>query len=139
MNIINEFKEFSIKGNALDLAIGVIIGAAFGKIVTSLVADVIMPPLGLLVGGINFTGLKFPLKDAILDVNGKIIKEAVYLNYGNFVQTAFDFFLIALCVFMMVKIINSIKSSEASKTAKSIEPSPEVRLLSEIRDLLKKD
>jgi len=137
MGIIKEFKEFSIKGNALDLAIGVIIGAAFGKIIASLVNDVIMPPIGLLVGGINFTGLKYVMRNAVIDPTGKVLSEAVTLNYGNFVQTAFDFFLIAMCVFLLVKIINSVKTSEDAKTAKSVEPSAEVRLLGEIRDLLK--
>jgi large conductance mechanosensitive channel len=137
MGIFKEFKDFSIKGNALDLAIGVIIGAAFGKIIASLVSDVIMPPIGLLVGGINFTGLKLVMRNAVLDPTGKVINEAVTLNYGNFIQVAFDFFLIAVCVFLLIKIINSVKTSEDAKTAKSVEPSPEVRLLGEIRDLLK--
>jgi large conductance mechanosensitive channel len=137
MSIIKEFKEFSVKGNALDLAVGVIIGAAFGKIISSLVNDVIMPPIGLLVGGINFTGLKVPLRNAVLDPAGKVINEAVYLNYGNFIQTAFDFFLIAFCVFMMIKIINSMKTKDEERVAKSVEPSAELRVMSEIRDLIK--
>jgi large conductance mechanosensitive channel len=137
MGIIKELKEFSVKGNAFDLAVGVIIGTAFGKIISSLVNDVIMPPIGLLIGGVNITDLKYPLKEAIIDTGGKIIKEAVYLNYGNFVQTSFDFILIAICVFMMVKIINNMKIKEESKTVKAVEPSDEVRVLSEIRDLLK--
>ena len=137
MGLFKEFKDFSIKGNALDLAIGVIIGAAFGKIIASLVSDVIMPPIGLLVGGISFTGLKLVMRNAVLDPTGKVINEAVTLNYGNFIQVAFDFFLIAMCVFLLVKIINSLKSSEEAKKAKSVEPSAELRMLTEIRDILK--
>lgn len=135
MKIIQEFKEFALKGNAFELAIGVIIGAAFGKIVSSLVGDVIMPPLGLLIGGVNFTSFKLTLKDSYTDSSGKII-EAVTLNYGNFLQTAFDFFIIALAIFIAVKIINSLRR-KVEKQVEKAEPTEEVEILKEIRDILK--
>lgn len=135
MSLVKEFREFAIKGNAIDLAVGVIIGAAFGKIVTSVVTDLFMPIIGFFVGGINFTFLKLTLKEPVKDAAGKVIKEGVTLNYGNFLQTTFDFLLIALCVFIMIKLINSMKKKhEAASTA----PPADVVLLTEIRDLLKK-
>jgi large conductance mechanosensitive channel len=137
MKMLKEFWDFAVKGNAFDLAIGFIIGAAFGKIVSSIVNDIIMPPIGALLGGVTFTSLKLTLKPASIDAMGKSI-EAVTLNYGNFLQTTLDFMIIALCVFMLVKMINNFKKREEDKKAKSVEPTPEVRLLGEIRDLLKK-
>lgn len=135
MGLIKEFKEFSVKGNAIDLAVGVIIGAAFGKIVSSIVNDIIMPPIGLLIGGVDFKGLKVVMKSPVLDNTGKVISEAVTLNYGNFLQTTFDFLIIAFCIFMLVKAINSFKKKEEEKTA---EPKEEVLLLREIRDAVNK-
>ena len=126
MSIVKEFKEFAIKGNAMDLAIGVIIGAAFGKIISSLVNDIFMPILGLFIGGMNFTGLKVTLKDTAI------------LTYGNFLQTTFDFLMIAICIFIFVKIINSMKRKQEEEPPKPAEPSEEVKLLTEIRDALKK-
>jgi large conductance mechanosensitive channel len=126
MKIINEFKAFAIKGNVIDMAVGIVIGAAFGKIITSIVSDIIMPPLGLLVGGTNFTDLKFVLKDAV----GKT--PAVTLNYGNFIQVAFDFLIIAVSIFIVVKAINAAKKKEEKKPQ-----TKEEILLTEIRDLLK--
>lgn len=137
MGLIKEFKEFSIKGNALDLAIGVIIGTAFGKIISSIVDDILMPPIGLLLGGVNFTELKITLKNAVLDASGKMT-EAVTLNYGNFIQTLVDFLIIAFCIFLVVKAINAFKKKEEEKPLPPAEPSEEVKLLSEIRDLLRK-
>jgi len=134
MKLIKEFKEFSIKGNALDLAVGVIIGAAFGKIVSSIVNDVIMPPIGLLVGGVDFKGLKIDMKNPVTDTTGKIISDAVTLNYGNFLQTTFDFLIIAFCIFMLIKAINTFKKKEE----KPPEPTEEVVVLKEIRDALTK-
>lgn len=124
MKIITEFKEFALKGNALDLAVGIIIGAAFGKIVSSLVNDVLMPPIGALIGGVNFTNLKL------------VIKDNATLNYGNFLQSTFDFFIIAFCVFIIVKAVNNFKKKEAEKPLKPVEPSAEVRILSEIKEIL---
>lgn len=135
MGLIKEFKEFSVKGNAIDLAVGVIIGAAFGKIVSSIVNDIIMPPIGLMVGGVDFKGLKVILKNPVFDATGKVVSEAVSLNYGNFIQTTFDFMIIAFCIFMLVKAINSFKKKEEEKTP---EPKEEVLLLKEIRDALTK-
>ncbi|AFQ44784.1 large-conductance mechanosensitive channel protein MscL [Desulfosporosinus meridiei] len=139
MSVINEFKEFATKGNVVDLAIGVIIGGAFGKIVSSLVADIIMPPLGVIVGGIKFTDIKLKLKDAVFDGTGKITQEAVTLNIGNFIQATFDFLIIAGSIFLIVKLINSLKRKEKKEEAAAPStPSMEVQLLIEIRDLLKK-
>ena len=134
MSFIKEFREFAIKGNAFDLAVGVIIGAAFGKIVSSIVADLFMPIIGFFVGGVNFTFLKITLKPPVYDAAGKVIKEGVTLNYGNFLQTTFDFILIAFCVFLIVKFINIMKKTEEAKPVKLSE---EAKLLTEIRDELK--
>jgi large conductance mechanosensitive channel len=138
MKIAQEFKEFAMKGNVVDMAIGIIIGAAFGKIVTSLVNDVLMPPLGLLIGGVDFTDLRITLKEAAVDQAGKAIS-AVTLNYGAFIQTAFDFLLVALVIFMMIKAMNRMKKKQ-SEAAPPAPPAPgrEEILLTEIRDLLKK-
>ncbi len=135
MKILDEFKSFAIKGNAIDMAVGIIIGGAFGKIITSIVSDIIMPPIGLLVGGVNFTDLKFLLKDAVGDV------PAVTINYGNFIQVAFDFIIIAFSIFMVIKLLNAAKKKEEKKEeVKAVapaEPTKEELLLTEIRDLLK--
>ncbi|MCQ2201515.1 MAG: large-conductance mechanosensitive channel protein MscL [Bacteroidales bacterium] len=130
---LQDFKNFAMKGNVVDMAVGVIIGGAFGKIVTSLVQDVIMPPIGLLVGGVNFKDLKVTLKEASDGV------DAVTLNYGNFLQTAFDFLIIAFSIFMMIRIITKLteKKKEEAPAPAPAEPSNEEKLLTEIRDLLK--
>lgn len=129
MSLLKEFRDFAVKGNVVDLAVGVIIGGAFGKIVSSLVNDVIMPPIGLLIGGVDFKDLGVVLKEA---QNGA---EAVTLKYGAFIQNVFDFLIIAIAIFGMVKVINNLKKApeEAPK-----EPTAEEKLLTEIRDLLKK-
>ena len=134
---ISEFKEFAVKGNAVDMAVGVIIGGAFGKIVTSIVNDIIMPPIGWLIGGVKFTDLKCTLPQIDLGVE-KL--EPVTINYGNFIQTAFDFIIIAFCVFLLVKGINKLakkKKAEEVKPAAPPAPSKEELLLTEIRDLLR--
>lgn len=128
MSLLKEFKEFAVKGNAMDMAVGIIIGAAFGKIVSSIVNDVIMPPIGLLIGGVDFSKLAITLKAA---ADGK---EAVLLSYGKFLQTSVDFLIIAFAIFMMVKAINTLKRPEA---APAPAPTKEELLLTEIRDLLK--
>jgi large conductance mechanosensitive channel len=130
MKLVDEFKAFAMKGNVVDMAVGIIIGAAFGKIVSSVVADIIMPPLGLLLGGVNFTDLKLVMK-AATDVH-----PAVTWNYGNFIQVTFDFF--AFAVFILIKAINSAKKKEEAAPAAPPAPSKEETLLTEIRDLLKK-
>jgi len=131
MKIIKEFKEFAMKGNVMDMAIGIIIGAAFGKIVSSIVTDIIMPPIGLLVGGVNFTDLKIILQDAIGDA------PAVTLNYGNFIQVTFDFLIVAFAIFIVIKAMNSAKKKKIETPASPPAPSQEEVLLTEIRDLLK--
>ena len=135
---INEFKEFAVKGNAVDMAVGVIIGGAFGKIVTSIVNDIIMPPIGWLIGGVKFTDLKCELPSIDLGLE-KL--EPVTINYGNFLQTMFDFVIIAFCVFLLVKGINKLakkkKKEEEKAPAAPPAPSKEELLLTEIRDLLK--
>lgn len=138
MSFFKEFKEFATKGNVMDLAVGIIIGSAFGKIVSSLVADIIMPPIGLIVGGIKFTDLKLGLKDAVVDGSGTVIKEAVTLNIGNFIQTAFDFLIIAGAIFLLVKAMNKLNRKEPKEPPTPPTPSKEVQLLTEIRDLLQK-
>lgn len=130
MSLVKEFKEFAVKGNVVDLAVGVIIGAAFGKIVTSFVADIITPPLGVLTGGVNFSNLQFVVKDAIQD------KPAVAIKYGVFLQSAFDFLLVSIAIFGMVKLINRLRREE-EKAAPPAEPPAQEKLLTEIRDLLK--
>lgn len=134
---INEFKEFAVKGNAVDMAVGVIIGGAFGKIVSSLVDDIIMPPIGWLIGGVNFSDLKVTLPN--MDLGIEQLKPAT-INYGNFIQTTFDFVIIAQCIFLIVKGINRMARKKAEKPAAPPAPpapSAEEKLLTEIRDLLK--
>jgi large conductance mechanosensitive channel protein len=135
MGLLKEFKEFAMRGNVIDLAVGVIIGGAFGKIIASLVADVIMPPIGLLVGGVTFTDLKWVMKPAEV-VNG-VHKAAVTMNYGNFLQMTFDFLIVAFCIFMFVKGINRISKKKDEVPVAAPEPTKEEILLAEIRDLLK--
>ena len=138
MKFIDEFKAFAMKGNVVDMAVGIIIGGAFGKIVTSLVNDIIMPAVGILVGGINFTNLKLVLRPAYTNESGKVI-EAVTINYGNFIQTAFDFLIIAFSIFMMIKLMNQLRKKEEKATPPAAPPAPskEELLLTEIRDILK--
>lgn len=135
---LQEFKAFAMKGNVVDMAVGVIIGGAFGKIVSSVVADMIMPALGLLIGGVNFTDLKWVMKPAEV-VDGKEIA-AVTLNYGNFLQTTFDFLIIAFSIFMFIKLITRLtakKEQTPAAPAAPVAPTKEEVLLTEIRDLLK--
>jgi large conductance mechanosensitive channel len=133
MSIIKEFREFAVRGNVVDMAVGIIIGAAFGKIVSSLVADVVTPPLGLAIGGVDFSSLAFTLNSA---VEGGA--PAVVLSYGKFIQALFDFTIVALAVFLLVKGINTLKRKEEAKPAAPAAPTREELLLTEIRDLLKK-
>jgi large conductance mechanosensitive channel len=137
MSLVKEFKQFAMKGNVVDLAVGIIIGAAFGKIVSSVVNDIIMPPIGALVGGVDFTDLKVVIKGASVDDSGNVVA-AVTLNYGNFVQTTIDFLIIAFAVFMIIKAINRMQKKEAALPPPPSKPTNEELLLAEIRDLLKK-
>jgi len=134
--MLNEFKQFVMRGNVVDLAVAVIIGGAFGRIVTSFVADVLMPPLGLLLGGADFTSFKIILKDKVMEAD-KVVKQAVTINYGNFIQVTIDFLIIAFAIFMMIKMINSMNKKEVPPPPPPAEPSNEEKLLTEIRDLLK--
>ena len=131
MSVLQEFKEFAIKGNAVDMSVGIIIGAAFGKIVSSLVADVVMPPIGVLVGGVDFTNLAITIKEASGDA------PAVMLKYGSFLQTVVDFTIIAFAIFLVIKLINQLKKKQVEAPAPAPEPTKEELLLTEIRDLLK--
>ncbi len=146
MSFLNDFKAFAMRGNVIDMAVGVIIGGAFGKIVTSVVNDIIMPPIGLLVGGVNFTDLKLVMKPAEFNEAGEEIVAAVTLNYGNFLQQTFDFLIIAFSIFLFISLIKKVtermKSEEPAPEpapAPAPEPSNEEKLLAEIRDLLKKE
>lgn len=132
----HEFKEFAMRGNVVDMAVGVIVGGAFGKIVTSLVNDIIMPPIGFLLGGVNFKDLSIKLGEKLSE-DGKTM-EAVTLNYGNFIQQTVDFLIIAFCVFLLVKAVMKItKKNEEEPAPAKPEPTAEEKLLTEIRDLLK--
>jgi large conductance mechanosensitive channel len=130
MSFVKEFKEFAMKGNVIDLAVGLIIGAAFGKIVSSFVADIVMPPLGLLVGNVDFSDLAVTLKEATADA------PAVTMNYGLFIQAIFDFLIVALAIFFVVKGMNKMKRKQPP--AEPPPPSAEVELLTQIRDLLER-
>jgi large conductance mechanosensitive channel len=146
MSFLSDFKAFAMRGNVIDMAVGVIIGGVFGKIVTSVVNDIIMPPIGLLVGGVNFTDLKWVMKPAELNEAGEEVVAAVTLNYGNFLQQTFDFLIIAFSIFLFISIVKKVtdkmkKEEPAPEPAPAPAPEPtnEEKLLAEIRDLLKKD
>jgi large conductance mechanosensitive channel len=131
MGMISEFKQFAMRGNVVDMAVGIVIGGAFGKIVSSFVADVITPPIGILLGGVDFSGLVLTLKGTVGDT------AAVTLNYGKFLQTFFDFLIIAFAIFMVIKVMNTLKKKEEAAPVPPPGPSREEQLLAEIRDLLK--
>ena len=139
MGLFKEFKEFAVKGNVMDMAVGVVIGGAFGKIVTSLVSDIIMPLVGACTGGLNFTEWKWVIRQAVME-GETVVKPELALTWGNFIQVVFDFIIIAFCIFMVVKGMNKLKKKEepAPEPAPA-EPSEDIKLLTEIRDLLKKD
>ena len=130
MGMMSEFKEFAVKGNVVDMAVGVVIGGAFGKIVTSLVNDIIMPPIGVMLGGVDFSKLSFVIQEAVGD------KPAVTLNWGNFVQTFINFIIIAFAIFMVVKAMNNMKKKEEEAPEAPPEPTKEEVLLTQIRDAL---
>ena len=137
MGFFQEFKTFAVKGNALDLAIGVIIGGAFGKIVTSLVSDIIMPPLGLLISGAHFQEIKVVLKKAVLDSSGAVQTPEIVVGIGNFIQATIDFVIISFVIFLLVRMINLMRKKEVEAPSSPPQPSNEEKLLTEIRDLLK--
>lgn len=132
MSMMKEFKEFAVKGNVIDMAVGIIIGAAFGKIVSAFVNGVVMPPLGVLIGGVNFAELAYVIQPATETA------AAVSITYGAFIQSVIDFTIIAFAIFMVIKGINSMKRKEEEKPAEPAKPAEDIALLSEIRDLLKK-
>jgi large conductance mechanosensitive channel len=131
MSMMKEFKEFAMRGNVVDMAVGIIIGGAFGKIVSSLVADVLMPPIGLLLGNVNFADLAITLREAGGD------EAAVALKYGNFIQTVVDFVIVAFAIFVAIKAMNTLKKKQEQAPAAPPPPSQEATILAEIRDLLK--
>lgn len=137
MKILREFKEFAIKGNMFDMAIGIIIGAAFSKIVSSLVNDIIMPPIGFVIGNVNFPNLKYVFQEEIKDESGDIVQEMVTLNYGNFIQVIFDFAIIALTIFIVIKVFNNLRAKAEDEKETSVPTPRNIELLAEIRDLLK--
>ena len=142
-SLMKEFKDFAMKGNVIDMAVGVVIGGAFGKIITSLVNDLIMPLVGALIGNVDFTTLSATLRAPKLDEAGEVVKQAVTLNYGNFIQVTVDFLLVALCIFLVIKAINKAKALSEKKKEEEAAAAPapkpdDVILLEEIRDLLKK-
>lgn len=135
MSWIKEFKTFAMRGNVVDMAVGIIIGGAFGKIITSLVNDIVMPPIGILIGGVDFAELKLILKQASVDAAGNVIP-AVSINYGLLVNTVINFIIIALAIFMVIKAMNTMKKKEEAAPAAPPAPSSEEKLLTEIRDIL---
>lgn len=139
MSLIKEFKDFAMRGNVIDMAVGVVIGAAFGKIISSLVDDIIMPLVGVATGGMNFTDYKFVIQQAVIDgTTQEVIKPEVTLNWGTWIQTIVDFLIVAFCIFIAIKAINQLKRKEAEPAPEAApEPTKEEVLLTEIRDLLK--
>jgi large conductance mechanosensitive channel len=133
MSMMSEFRDFAMRGNVVDMAVGIVIGGAFGKIVTSFVNDVLMPPIGMAIGGVDFSDLAVVLKEAAGEA------EAVTLNYGAFIQTVLDFVIIAFAIFMVIKAMNNLKKKEEAAPPPPPKPSAEETLLTEIRDLLKKE
>lgn len=138
MKILQEFKSFALKGNVMDLAVGVIIGASFGKIVTSLVNDIIMPPIGILTGGVDFSSKVIVLKEAVVASEGVPEVAAVTLNYGMFISTVIDFLIVAVAIFFAIKWMNKLLRKEAKKVEADKKESAELAVLKEIRDALKK-
>ena len=137
MGLIKEFKEFAMRGNVLDMAVGIVIGGAFGKIVSSFMEDILMPPIGVLLGGVNFSDLKVVFKQAVMDGENVVTPE-VALRYGNFIQVIFDFLIIAFAIFMLLKAVNKFNKKKEEAPAAPEAPPADVQLLTEIRDLLQK-
>lgn len=145
MSLVQEFKDFAMRGNVVDLAVGLIMGSAFGKIVSSLMSDLIMPPIGYLIGGVQFSHLKvqlanpktIELTDPITNEVTKKTLDPVFLTYGNFLQTTFDFMIVAFCVFMLVKLMNKMKNAQEKPAPATAGPTPTEALLMEIRDAIK--
>jgi len=136
MKYLKEFKEFAIKGNMFDMAIGIIIGAAFSKIVSSLVHDIIMPSIGFMIGKVNFQNLKIVLQEEATDNSGNIVQELVAISYGNFIQVLFDFSVIALTIFIVITVFNTLRKKAEDETETSVPTPKNIELLAEIRDIL---
>lgn len=139
IQFLEDFKTFATKGNMIDMAVGIIIGGAFGKIVSSIVSDLLMPPLGLLIGGVNFTDLKLTLKPAVTDPATGAITDAVTMNYGQFIQSTIDFLIIAFSIFILVRIIGKLQRKKEEAPAAPAPKPEDIQLLGEIRDLLKEN
>jgi large conductance mechanosensitive channel len=138
MGFIKEFKEFAMRGNVMDMAVGIIIGAAFGKIVSSFVSDVMMPPLGLATGGIDFADKKLVLKEAVMAADGTTVATPeVTLNYGNFIDQVISFIIVAFAIFLLIKGMNSLRRKEEAAPAPPPGPTPDQKLLTEIRDAIR--
>lgn len=137
MSLWKEFKAFAMKGNVIDMAVGIIIGAAFGKIVTSLVNDVLMPPIGILLGKTDFSAFGVTIKDAVME-GDKVVAEAVRINYGMFINTLINFLIVAIAIFAMIKVLSMAKKKEEAAPAPAPAPSNQEVLLTEIRDILKR-
>ena len=137
MSFFKEFKTFIQRGNVVDMATGIVIGAAFGKIVNSLVNDILMPPLGMLIHDNNFNRLRIVLKEAVTNSEGEIITQAVAINYGTFIQVVLNFLIISFAIFLLIKGVNELKRKEEAKPVPPPKPTIEEELLTEIRDLLK--
>lgn len=138
MALFKEFKTFVMRGNVIDMAVGIVIGGAFGKIISSFVSDIIMPPIGVLLGGVDFKDLKYIIQEATTGGNGEVLKEAVSINYGTFFNVVIEFLIIAMAIFMVIRQINKMKKKEEEAPASPPEPTKEETLLTEIRDLLAK-
>jgi len=136
MKFLKEFKEFAIKGNMFDMAIGIIIGAAFSKTVSSLVHDIIMPSIGFIVGKVNFRNLKIVFQEETTDNSGNIVQELVAINYGNFIQVMFDFSVIAITIFIVIKVFNTLRKKAEDEKETSVPTPKNIELLAEIRDIL---
>jgi large conductance mechanosensitive channel len=139
MKIINEFKEFAIKGNMFDMAIGIVIGTAFHKIITSLVDDIIMPPFGYIIGRVDFSDLSIVIQKEVVEKGGDVVKELVALNYGSFIQVMIDFMIITATIFLVIKLFNKLRRKAEDEKEKEISTPREIELLAEIRDILKSD
>lgn len=141
MSLMKEFKAFAMRGNVVDMAVGIIIGGAFGKIVASFVNDILMPPIGMLIGGVDFKELQYVLRDDVVNAAGEVVTKGATILYGNFIQNTIDFIIIAFAVFMMIRMMVNMKKKEDEKPAEPapLIPTKDQELLAEIRDLLKKE
>jgi len=139
MKIIKEFKEFAIKGNMFDMAIGIIIGTAFHKIISSLVDDIIMPPLGYIIGRVDFSDLSIVIQKEVVEKGGNVVQGSVAFNYGNFIQVMIDFLIITVIIFLVIKLFNKLRRKAEDEKEKEIPTPREIELLAEIRDILKSD